>query len=934
MNYKYIFFSLFLLISPFVQGQILEADSNLLSGRLDNGLQYYIYPHGYPEDLVTLRLYIQAGSILEKENQLGLAHFVEHMAFNGTKNFEKNELITYLESKGVTFGSDLNAHTSFDETVYKLQIPAYDSTAIDTAMMILADWAHNITFDSLEIEKERGVVIEEWRSGQGPGSRMRQAYLPRMLNYSRYAERLPIGDTAIIKNFVKRDLVSFYEDWYQPQLMAVAVTGDISANYTMKKIKENFGDLKNKKDLPRLYYPIPPSVEDDLIIVTDAEAVNVDFSLYNITNTSNVIRTENDYLQFLTAQVYNRLNQNRFNDVEDTTTLFRSADLGFKGLFEHSSGLMGGVSLYGDKIEEGIRGYLTEVERIHRYGFTTSEIDIIRKNLLLQFKSSFENQSKSSSATYLNDIKSLYFKGYQMVSKKEEYRLAKKYLPLIDSTRLMDYLRQLPLNRYNTYMITGPDSLRADMPTKNEVLEWVSAIQSSDLHPPLNKTMESDRLLNSEIMAGQITREVIDTTIDIEILTLDNGARVILKPTELDNNQVLLSGFRNGGLMALDSTKYLTSLFVKSIVAASGYGDFSRDGLSQYLAGSSASAIFVMAKNRNGIAGNAKSEELEQMLELMYLKWHYPRLDTSLIENILNKTIESVENSKKSPSYPFSIALNQRIAGHNYTTEPLSEQRIVDEFKAEDVTSLYHQSFGTADGFTFILVGNFDAKEVKPLIETYIGGIKGEKWEDPGLSVVIPAIEKTDSLIMYAGEADKSRVNIFFQNSEFDYSSEWSLKLEMLEEVLKVKLRENLREDNGGVYGVGVSASSAVSPSPLYRIRIAFGCSPENTPLLVDQVWKEIDAISNDADYFAVEVENIKTQMMERHRKRIEKNSYWTSVIRDHYYQKLDNWDLITQYSNLLDSITASDIRIMCQQLLVNQPYFKAVLYPETFVNQ
>ncbi|TPE42370.1 M16 family metallopeptidase [Pontibacter mangrovi] len=914
--------------------QELPQDPNLVKGTLRNGLTYYIYPHAEPKQQAIVRLYLKAGSILEEEDQQGLAHFLEHMAFNGTTHFEKNELITFLEAQGVKFGSDLNAHTSFDETVYKLQVPLENEQVLEKTMTIMADWAGGVLNDSLEIEKERGVVLEEWRKGQGASDRMRKAYLPVLLNNSRYAERLPIGKTEVLKTFPRERIVSFYQDWYRPDLMAVAVVGDVDVKNVEKLIRKNFKKLRNPKQAPkRLYYDVPGHRDTLTAIVTDAEATSLEFSFFKKMEGMAAITTEQTYQAYVMRVLFDRLSAERFRRVSEGDTPFRSGSLSVSNLLGTTDALAGGVSLYREKIAEGIKGYVVEKERIMRYGFTPSEIEKVRKNYMMQLIQSAEGEDKSDAGTFLSDIKSNFYDGHAMVSRQAELALARAAVPQVDSLAVMRYIASLQGEENVVLLLTAPKNDSIQVPGEQELKSWIGQARAQRVLPWENAEAIPDRLLPTLPTPGKVIAEQRIEAIDATVWQLSNGARVVLKPTHFDHDRIILSGFRQGGLYALDSARYVTGMFAKSVIGLSGAGAFSRSGLSRFLAGNTASATMVIAQSREGLAASADTRDTESMFQLLYLKWMAPNADSTTFVTTKQRAIESIENSLLSPSYAYGRALTTLLNGESYVTAALTPERVRQQLRYEDVVAVYKERFGSARGFTFIILGNVKPEQIKPFVEQYLASLPAKEVRTDYVYQGPEVRQEEASLVEHAGEAQKSQVNIFYQGNDFEFTYPYMLRQQLLEEVLKAKLRVNLREENGGVYGVGVASSSTVKPAPLYRVRIAFTCAPENVEFLVGQVEKEIARAAADPAYFEEELVRIKKQLLEERKKDINRNTFWSGELRRHFYYDLAGWEYFTDYEQLLNKITAADLARDVQKYLVQQPKIKAILMPKESSN-
>lgn len=907
--------------------QKLKQDPKLIKGRLKNGFTYYIYPNNNPPQQSVLRLFVNAGSLQEEEDQQGLAHFVEHMAFNGTKNYSRNEVISFLESKGVKFGADLNAHTSFDETVYKIAINTSDPANMEKAIDIMADWAFNVTFDSLEIEKERGVVIEEWRSKQGAENRLRDQYLPVLFHQSRYAQRMPIGKVDILRHFSRKRIVDFYEKWYRPELMAIAVVTDMDPKLVEQYIRKQFGGHTNRSKDKRLYYSLPLHNDTLVSVVTDKEATATELSFFTKMPALNNINTEQSFKQYLFRIFLNNLSKNRFARIGQLNDEFKSGSLSVTNFTLKNAVLGGGVSLFNNQVEEGIGAYLTEMERIIRFGYTSEEIGKLKKEYVQQLQKSAESD-KTLSATYADVISADFFEGNTVISKEEKLRLVTKYLPEIDSANLLKQFQLLRKKGNTILLVTASEQEKAQLPDEPELRRMFATVQSQNIDPWRDFVYVPEKLLLKEPTPGRVVAEKEFKEVGVKEWTLSNGAKVYLKHSEEQKNNLMLSGFREGGIYAIDSSKYISALFTKNILAASGAGDFNRRALSQYLAGNSASATLVLSNSREGVVAGAELKDMKTMFQLLYLKWTSPRVDSAVFTQTLRRAAESADNSRLSPAYSYTRSISRLLAGDDYISDTITSERIRRELKMEDILPVFNSRFKSAKGFQFVIVGNYKEDSLKPLIEQYLGGLPGGDFPSGYVYKGASGGGAEEDIVMYAGEAPRSTVNLFFQSGDIKYDYPAIIQQELLQEVLKVKLRLNLREENSGVYGVSVAISSTNKPAALIRSRINFTCAPESAMFLTSQAKQEIEKIANDPAYFAAELERIKIQLADQHKKQVSKNSFWSAGLRNHFYHGFTGWEYFNNYEKLLNQVTAQQVAAFANKYLVQTPCIKAVLLP------
>jgi zinc protease len=917
-----------ILLSNSVFGQILKQDPNLIKGKLPNGFTYYIYKDSKSKTTSTLRLFLNAGSLQEDNDQLGLAHFIEHMAFNGTKHYSKNDVIEFLESKGVKFGADLNAHTSFDETVYKISINTEDEKNLEKSIDIMGDWAFGVTFDTKEIDKERGVVIEEWRSKQGADNRLRDQYLPVLFNKSRYAERLPIGKVDILKTFDRQRIVDFYNKWYRPDLMSIAIVTSIDPKKVEAYIKQEFEQYKANSTAPRVFYELPAHKDTLFSILTDKEARAIDLSFYNKIKSSGSIKTETAYKEQLIRSFFNSLVKNRFNRVSQLQNNFKDGSLSISDVVLKNGIVAGGVSLYHDQINDGIAHYLTEMQRVIRYGFTSDEIEKLKNEYVQSIKRA-GNEDKAQPEAYLNSIHDDFYEGSTMLSRAERNRLGLKYAPQIDSLTVLNYLKKTGTSGNTVVLLTAPEKDAENIPNEAMLKKMFANARAEKVDPWVDQVSIPSQMLEKEPIAGKITKEEKITEVGVIKWTLANGAIVYIKPTTEKKNYLTMSGFRMGGIFAVDSSQFVTAQFVKPVTGLSGAGQFSRRALTQYLTGNSASATLVLSTSREGVVTSADWKDVKTMFRLMYLKWMYPNADKVTFEQAKRQTLESLENAKLSPNYAYNKEITNMLKGDDDFQSDLSAARIQKELKFEEIIPVFKSRFGSAKDFQFVIVGDFNLDSIKPMIEQYIGGLPGGDY-NKGFKYKGPVGgDDAKDILVYAGSAPKSTVNLFYQSKNVQYKYPDIIVQTLLQEVLKVKLRINLREENSGVYGVGVSVSSTNIPSALIRSRITFSCAPESADFLIKQAMDEVKKVATNPAYFTSDLTNIKLQQIESYRKQKDKNLFWSGALRNQFYYGFTNYAYFTDYENMVNNVTPAMISAYAQKYLIETPGIKAVLMPE-----
>lgn len=924
----------FIFLSLGVGAQALKQNPALIKKRLGNGLTYYIYPNQTPKGEAVYRLFIKSGSVFETESQKGLAHFLEHMAFNGSENFPGESLIGFLESKGAKFGADLNAHTSYNETVYKLQLPSHSQSMVDSTLMILSDWGGRLLLDGAKIEKERGVIMSEWLSKTGPKQEVQNALLYELLNNSRFSERIVIGDTAVIKNFAHQELRDYYNQWYNPALMAVAVVGDIDAKKVEKKIKTLFGSLKS--------YPIKGGVPtytiegyDDLQVktVTHESLDKIELVGVQILPNLPAVKTEKDYPEYLERVILNRLFKERMSALSFGKVSYKKGSIGISGFLNTSSIILSSVELVPNKIEEGMNEFTTNLEQIYRHGFITLEIEKVKRNYLAALKRSSDSQLPVTSINLMGEIYSDFYAGNKVITQKEEYELAKRHLAKIDSSSIANYLNKTIDWSKSHFILSAFDKASKELPSNESVKAMILGLKNKNIPAYAKVVNVPDELLSAQPIAGKIVERGYISDIDTHTFTLSNGAKVVFKPTDVDKNKIILTGFRKGGLYAMDSLDYVSGMYAKNVIGLSGAGALSRDELSYYLTGNTASMTFFIEKSRTGLGGKANKEDMQTMFELLYLKWTEPRVDTATFNLIKSKAVESYKTKNKTASEKFYLELGDILREQNYTTRELNDTIVEDELKLERLVPLYTESFGGAEDFTFIIIGDCDQKELEGYIESYLAALPSGKPNTEYNYDTSVKGENNFELIRYNGESPRAIVSLVYQQNKItERLRDESLKDDMLKSVLRSKLLKALREEMGMVYSVGVSASSTQIPQMLSRQTISFTTAAENAEILVNRTLKEIEQMVANPSSFESELADVKMNLIKDMNLNRQKNSFWSGYIRNSLFNGETEWNYIADYDKIVNAVSPAELAsVIKEKMLDNRMMVKAILYPQGY---
>lgn len=928
-NAVFLLFTLFFVSN--LHAQELKQDKKLLKGCLENGMQYYVYPCQKPEKKAYFRLYVKAGSAYENQEQRGLAHFLEHMAFNGTNHFKGNRLIEFLESKGATFGGDINAHTSYNETVYKLFLPSDDTSLIDSTLCILSDWAGGFLLDGDEIEKERGVIFSEWRSKQGPQNEANTALLNNLLNGSRYAARKVIGDTAVILHCSHQVMKEFYSTWYRPELMAVAVVGDVNPKQIERKIKKWFGGLTNNSDKKAIVYNIPNFEENDYQVISHESFKEADFSMIQLIDKADSINNESAYKKYLIRYFSRALIKQRFNSLIAEYTTYTKPSASISNFLNVKGTFMLGCTLKRGKLKDGIIEYCTELHRIFRYGFTKSELYKIKRSYAAELERLSLLKSPRSSKTLLNEVKGDFFSANLIVDKKEEFRLFNKYISAVDSSSVLSYLNSINDFERIHYSISCPEELKSQLPSKLELYHLMDSIKQSELAPYEKSVKLHEQLLPQLPKRGTIVKRNKLKAINATELVLSNGAKLIYRKAEGNNGRTYLQGWRKGGLYALDSTNYVNGQYTRAIVGMSGAGQFSREELSTFLTGNSASLQMLIEKTRVGIYGRSDSKKCETMFQLLYLKWKYAKVDSTEFNKIRKKLIEKCDSKIITDKDLFYKDFARLVNGDNYTKRELTSDIVRNELKSEAILPLYNQCFGSAKDFTFVLISDLPLNKLKPYIEKYIASLPEGDVNLIYKYDAKPNFGTDVSFSRSVGDSPKAIVTVIAQqeclNSDL---RQQRIEVDILQSLIRKLLLVKLREEMGSIYSVSVSGGIAKYPHAFQRYTIRFNCKSAEAETLIRVVKDELQRVVDNPESISEELKNIKESMITKYETKITSDSYWSGTIRNTLFNENLDWKYTTDYVDIIRGINEADIVKALQNSFIDQPLIRGILYPKS----
>jgi len=907
----------------------LPLDPAIATGRYANGLTWYIRDNARPEKRAQLWLVVNAGSVLEDEDQRGLAHFLEHMCFDGTRKFPKFEITKYLEAIGMRLGPDFNAFTDFDETVYMIKVPTDKPEFVDKGIEILSEWAHQVSFDPEEFERERRVVIEEWRLGRGAAARMRDRQLPIVLAGSRYADRLPIGTLASLEQAKREALVRFYHDWYRPDLMAVVAVGDFGAygrERLERQLRQGFAGLANPTpERPRASFPVPAHADTRFAIATDSEATSSRAAI-EVMQPKQPEGTVGDFRRELVESLYHGMLNARLSE------LARRPDPPFQFATSLSGSFVRPIDVEREVaavpnggLVPGLTALLAEVERVHRHGFSAVELEREKAAHLRQLEKEYAERDKIESERRAGEIQDLFLEARATPGEAFDLALGRQLLPGVSLDEENRLAASWSSEANRVIEINAPARPDVPVPAEAKLREVFAAVQSGDATPWVDRTREGP-LVPEPPKPGTIVAETRIAELGLTEWRLANGARVVLKPTDFKNDEVLLSGFSPGGLSLVPEASFTSGRLASALVREGGLGGFDAVTLRKALSGKSAEAGAALTAFEQAVRGMASPRDLETMFQLAYLSLTAPRRDPDAYRSALVRLKAALENRSSQPQVVFADKMQEAVHPGDPRERPLTVERLA-ELDYDTAFRIYQERFADASQFTFFLIGNFTLDQIRPLVLSYLGSLpslgRKESWRPVGgrppagvvhVSAVKGKEPRSTVRIVFSGEGHYSRENLHDQTA--------------LLRLVDLRLHEVLRDEMGGVYGVSVSGTLDFRPYERYAVTIGFSCAPEKVEVLTRAVFQEIESLKGrgtDQDH----IDKIKAAERRERETNLKDNAFWLSVLPNYYRS---GWDPrgILQYDELIARTSSDRLKAAAREYFPANRYVIGVLSPES----
>ena len=899
----------------------IPVDPAVRIGHLDNGLTYYIRHNEKPENRVEFYIAQKVGSIQEEPRQRGLAHFLEHMAFNGTKNFPGNEkgkgIVDWCESHAIKFGTNLNAYTSVDETVYNISNVPTDNTAVlDSCLLILHDWSNYVLLEDEEIDKERGVIREEWRSRNSGLLRVYTDAQETMYPGSKYADCMPIGNIDVVNNFPYQDLRDYYNLWYHPDLQGISIVGDINVDEMEGKVKALFSEIPKATGKPeRIYYPVSDNDAPIIYIGNDKEVStpNVQIFFKHDATTNEEKESMAYLLQTYMLSMASSMLDERFEEMtQQANPPFNGAgsDYGDYFLSKTKEAFNVTVITKADGIETGLQAALTEIERMKRFGFTASEYERARANYLQRMESAYKERNNTQNANFVNEYVQHFLNNEPIPGIEQEYSIMQQIAPNIPVEAINALVQQqlIPDNN-RVVFIAVPESAVDKCPTKEQVLNMLNGMSQLQVEAYVDNV--SDEPLVSDIPAtGKIVKEETGMYGSTK-LTLNNGVQVYIKKTDFKEDEIRMRAVSPGGTTQFDDKDKLEMEVLDDLGSIGGLGNFSQTELTKQLAGKKVTLSASVTSQRETLGGNSSPKDFETMLQLVYLRFQQPRMDADAFESYKTRMKAQLENAKANPLSTINDTISIAMFGH-HPRIVMMQPEMVDQINYQRGLDMFADRFADASDFTFFFVGNIDVDAMKPLIAQYLGALPDKQRKEAAIDRKLDILPGT-RVKEYAKEMQTPMATtIMVYSGKESYNLRNNVLMDFLTQALDMVFTDEVREKEGGTYGVNSYGSLNKYPHEEAMMQIVYQTDPtkkEKLNTLIDELVKKMAAEGPSAE----QMQKVRDYMVKQYNDNQKENSYWISSLDEYYYTGID---FNADYLNIVNSVTAADVKAFATDLI------------------
>ena len=904
----------------------LALDPAIRTGTLPNGLTFFIRRNGQPEKRVLLRLAVKAGSIDEADDQRGVAHLLEHMAFNGSTHFKSGELVKYLESIGSRFGADVNAYTSFDETVYMLEVPTDREGILTRGLDALTDFAGGITLDVAEVDRERGVVIEEWRGRQGAGTRMQSTQMEGLFGESRYVDRMPIGLPEQLKAVPAQRVRDFYQEFYRPDRMAVIAVGDVEPAAMEALLRTQFAGLPSRAPAPRTVYPVPPHQDTRYVVVSDPEAQASSVSIVH-KRPMEAYRTAGDYRRSFLRGLVHDMVDGRFSEISRRPdTPFLRASSGGETLGRDVESFTVSARVNDGGIEKGLDALAQEIARLRQYGFGDAELDRAKRDVVATYERAYNERDKAQSGGHASELLRHFLTDEAVPGIDTELELMRRFVPAITVAEAGALIRE--------FIGEGNRVVLASFPEK----EGVAAATPAGLREALRAgsaaavTAWRDAAAGRELMAkvpapGSVRARREIPELGVTVLTLSNGVEVWLKPTDYRNDQVIFRAYARGGASLASPAEFLDASLSTSLVGVAGVGGLSPIDMGKVMAGRIANASPYMDNYTHGVSGGSTPKDLEAALQLVYLHFTSPNRDAAAFTLMKTRMAASLANQGQSPGAVFGERVRGLATMDHYSVRTMRSEDLP-SIDADRMRAFYAARFMNAADFTFFFVGAFSVDQVTPLLTTYLASLPSTgKAESRGLDMGLHFPEMVQRETVRKGQEPRSQTAImFFADTGLDELE--THRLRAATSILQTRLREVLREELGGTYSVGVSYSDTSPQAGYGTTSVQFGSSPDNADRLTNVVMEELEKLRREGPS-ATEVQVVKETEKRELETSVKQNGYWLNSLQAMHLLGRDPLRIL-QRDARTESLSQDNIHAVIRKYFPTDRYTVVTLMPET----
>lgn len=908
----------------------LPMDPALRYGILENGLTYYIRHNDVVPERADFYIVQDVGAILEEDSQNGLAHFLEHIAFNGTTNFPGKSLINYFETIGVKFGANINAYTSLDQTVYNLTaVPTNRAGIVDTALLVLHDWSGFITMEPDEIDKERGIIREEWRTRANANRRIWSKSLPILYRNSQYAKRDVIGDTAVINNFKPETLRHFYKKWYRPDLQGLVIVGDVNVDSVENKLHRLFTDVpKPVNPAQRPYFNLENNSDPIVAIITDPEArqTRIDVSFRHDPQPDRVKASFVGYVASIYQSLIGRMLGQRLDEIcQKADAPIASAYAEYDELVRTKDAFTLLAIAHDGHEKEALNTLLIEAERMRRFGFTQSELDRAIIDMHSRIEKAYNERNKTKNNAYVQEYIGNFLHFEPIPGIEWEFRTAQNVLPAISLEHINEIAKKYIGEENMTVMISGAEKNAAQLPSEKEVLSAIENTRGQVIEPYAEKDLGGS-LIKKMPKKGKIKKVEQNASLGAKVWTLSNGMRVVLKPTTLKEDEVLLYAYSEGGLSMIDNVNDLPSAqLCTSVVENNGLGEFNMIDLSKKLAGKVVSIAPSVGSYEETLSGNSSVKDVETLLQLFYLYFTSVREDNECYTALYNQYKTYLTNKVLDPNSAFSDSIKTTINMHNKRTRPFDMEQL-NSADQKTALQLFQKRFENPADFTVYLVGNIDEEKIKPWVLTYLGGIKQqgklENWKDQGIRLAQGNVKNYFEKELKVDKAS----NYVLYNGKMDYTLENRVAMGMIADILRMRYTDSLREQEGGTYGVSTRGSVASKPVQTATLQMSFDTDPKLQEKMIALIHSEVDSICKNGPK-ASDFQKVKENLSNNFQANQQENRWWLNTLVAYYK---DGDDMTKDYMRVVEGMTPEKLQKVLNQLVEQKNVIEVVMKPQS----